>query len=76
MTYSGFIYDIRKGAIFYDIYTMGGQSGSPVYLRDNHRKVLGIHKVASYEDRVNFSALIMKEMVEVLKMWNPSYPKV
>jgi V8-like Glu-specific endopeptidase len=70
MTHSGVIYDIRKGAIFYDIDTMGGQSGSPVYLKDNPRKLVGIHKAASNEDRLNFSAMITKEMVEVLKMWS------
>jgi V8-like Glu-specific endopeptidase len=70
MTHFGKIDDVRKGAIFYDIDTIGGQSGSPVYLKDESTKVVGIHKAGSMEDKMNFSTLITKEVVTVLKKWS------
>jgi len=47
LTHSGKFDAIRIGAIFYDIDTTGGQSGSPVYLKDEPTKVVGIHKAGS-----------------------------
>jgi len=46
-THSGLIDDVKNGAIFYDIDTKKGQSGSPVYINDKPNMVVGIHKAGS-----------------------------
>ena len=62
--------EIKYGAVFYDIDTKGGQSGSPAYLRYGDKVILiGIHKGYSKEDNLNFCTIITKEVTATLLEW-------
>jgi len=57
-THSGIFNSINDKGIYYDIDTKGGQSGSPVYLFSDNRKLVGIHKGYSPKKRLNFATMI------------------
>lgn len=61
---------VKLGAIFYDIDTSVGQSGSPVYIRHGDKIYLvGIHKGYSAIDNLNYCTVITKEITSALKGW-------
>jgi V8-like Glu-specific endopeptidase len=49
----------KGGAIYYDIDTAAGQSGSPVYYEDGETtQLVGIHKGYSTKEKLNEATLI------------------
>jgi V8-like Glu-specific endopeptidase len=70
MTHAGTTDDIKYKAIFYDICTRRGQSGSPVYFLNEPTKVVGIHKAKSVEDQKNLATMITEDVVKTLKIWS------
>jgi len=70
MTHSGLINDVKDGVVFYDVDTKEGQSGSPVYMKDNPKMVIGIHKAGAMAVKMNFATLTSKEMMDQLRKWS------
>lgn len=68
LTHSGKVGPVSEGVIYYDVDTSKGQSGAPVFIKNNN-KLVGIHKGYSPEDKLNFGTLITKEMIEILRAW-------
>ena len=53
----------------YDIDTKSGQSGAMVYLANDKRKVVGVHKGYDPRRKMNVCALITSEMIAELQNW-------
>lgn len=61
---------IKFGAVFYDIDTSAGQSGSPAYLQYGDKFLLfGIHKGYSAPNKLNYCTVITKEVANSLLEW-------
>jgi len=48
---------------------MAGQSGCPVYLSGDPKKVVGIHKGYDPLKHLNFATMITEEIISFLKVW-------
>jgi glutamyl endopeptidase len=57
-THSNLFNSINNGRIDYDIDTIGGQSGCPVYLMKDSSQVVAIHKAYDPLKRLNFATMI------------------
>lgn len=61
---------IKNDAIYYNIDTEGGQSGSPAYLKYGDKIILvGIHKGYSHHENLNYCTAISKQIVETICGW-------
>jgi V8-like Glu-specific endopeptidase len=49
---------IKDGIIHYNIDTLAGQSGCPVFDKDKNEKLIGIHKGYSPDKHLNMAVLI------------------
>jgi V8-like Glu-specific endopeptidase len=54
----------------YDIDTEHGQSGSPVFLENYSKEIVGIHKGVDKNLKLNVCTLITKNMLRELEKWS------
>ena len=67
MTHSNKLAQVTGEALYYDIDTAPGQSGSAVYIKKgNANHVIGIHKAFEPRLNLNCAAKITTEMIAVL----------
>ena len=59
----------KDGIFSYDIDTVSGQSGSPVYEEKDSSKLVGIHKGHSPNEKLNIAVMITGEMISTLEKW-------
>jgi len=67
-THSNIFDSINDRGIFYDIDTLPGQSGCPVYISGSN-KLVGIHKAYCPKKNLNFAAMITESSLKILKEW-------
>ena len=70
ITHSNPLPQPKDDGITYAIDTRKGQSGGPVYIKDDENvKLIGIHKAFSTKDKLNIGVLITGEIIAFLRRW-------
>jgi len=70
LTHKKDIFNSEDGRLYYDIDVDYGQSGCPLYLKNENKiELVGIHIGFSPADNINAGVLINNSVIEVIKKW-------